>query len=263
MMHPPKDALSTPRRRGHGTTLDRRSRLLIALIQPIYRCWMATHRVRWICPPESVEHIEAGKPVIFAIWHESLATTLYTHRGRGLIAMVSRHRDGELVTRLMHTFGFGTARGSTTRGGASALRTMIRCAKEGHPLAITPDGPKGPRRVAQKGVIEIARRSGAPIILVVPYAARAHRFRSWDRMALPWPFARQIELYGAPLTFAEDSDPAAGLTQLQERLDALTERAEANFVDLWRSGGRRSPHPPRPRPAGIEDPPAPGPTVTI
>lgn len=235
------------------TQLSRGKRLLIAIIPPIYRLWMATRRVRFVGEGHSVEHIRAGKPVIFALWHETLGATLYTHRGRGLIAMVSRHRDGEMITRIMRKFGFGTARGSTTRGGASALRTMIRCAKEGHPLAITPDGPKGPRRVAQKGAVEIARRSGTSIIPVHSYARRSHRFRSWDRMALPWPFAREICYYDTPLPIAEDLDPADGVVLLQERLDALAERAEANFDELWKSGTRRSPHPRRPTPTNLDD----------
>ena len=230
------------------TALDRKSRLLLAIITPIYRVWMSTLRVRFLAPSNTRKHIESGEAAIFALWHEGLACTLWVCRRRGLIAMVSRHRDGELVTRLAQKFGFGAERGSSTRGGSSALRGMIERAKEGHPLAITPDGPKGPRRVAQAGALEIARRSGVPIIPVLPIAERAHRFRSWDRMALPWPWARTLLLYDEPLALKPESDTDEALTELQKRLDSLSERAEANLVELWREGSRRTPHPRRPVP---------------
>ena len=230
------------------TPLDRKSRLLLAILTPLYRIWMSTLRVRFLAPEESRARIEAGEPAIFALWHEGLACTLWVCRKRGLIAMVSRHRDGELVTRLAQKFGFGAERGSSTRGGSSALRGMIERAKEGHPLAITPDGPKGPRRVAQAGALEIARRSGVPIIPVLPIADRAHRFGSWDRMALPWPFAKTLLLYAEPFEVSPDDDGDAALAELQKRLDTLSERAEANLVELWRKGSRRSPHPRRPAP---------------
>ena len=230
------------------TPLDRKSRLLLAILTPLYRLWMSTLRVRFLAPEKSRARIEAGEPAIFALWHEGLACTLWVCRKRGLIAMVSRHRDGELVTRLAQKFGFGAERGSSTRGGSSALRGMIERAKEGHPLAITPDGPKGPRRVAQAGALEIARRSGVPIIPVLPIADRAHRFGSWDRMALPWPFARTLLLYAEPFEVSPEDDGDAALAELQKRLDTLSERAEANLVELWREGSRRSPHPRRPAP---------------
>ena len=159
--------------------------------------------------------------------------------------MVSRHRDGEILATLMKRYGLGTVRGSTSRGGTSALREMIRLAKSGVPLAITPDGPKGPRRVAQPGTIEIARRSGAIIIPMAPTYRPIYRFRSWDRLAFPWAFARGLILYGDPIEVTRESDPRLATATLQDGLDRVMERANVDFDRLWANGARRGPHPRR------------------
>lgn len=109
-----------------------------------------------------------GKHFILVFWHDQqlmmpLAYLAY-RKGAGAHILISQHRDGELIRRIVKGFGFGTVRGSTNRGGSAALRQLIRLGRAGEDLVVTPDGPKGPRHVAQKGVIYLAQVTGLPII---------------------------------------------------------------------------------------------------
>jgi len=99
---------------------------------------------------------EHGVPVIFVFWHGHLLPLLHTHRGEGVSALVSRHRDGGTVAGVLHRMGYRTVRGSSTRGGASGLRGLVREARAGRDLAVTPDGPQGPRGVFKPGAIQAA-----------------------------------------------------------------------------------------------------------
>jgi lysophospholipid acyltransferase (LPLAT)-like uncharacterized protein len=113
---------------------------------------------------EGVERLRSeGRRFILAFWHAHLLMMVYARYPVPVVAMISRHRDGELIARTVEKFGARAARGSTTRGGGAALREMIRDAR-GSTLAITPDGPKGPRQVAQRGVVQVAQVTGNPII---------------------------------------------------------------------------------------------------
>ena len=224
------------------TELGFGARALLLLGWPLYRTWMSTLRVRWIVAESTAAKLARGEPVIYATWHETLLPTPFTHRGLGLVAMVSRHRDGEMITRVLERSGFGAARGSTTRGGSTALREMVSAAAEGRSLAITPDGPRGPRRRVQPGVIEIARRSGVPIVPGAIEMRPVHRFHSWDRMALPWPRARALLVCGDLFSVEEGCDPAGETERLQRVMDALSADAESRFDELWRAGARRAPH---------------------
>ena len=107
---------------------------------------------------------ETGRPVIIAFWHGRQIMMPLCYGGSRLAILISEHRDGELIHRIVRRFGFDTVRGSTTRGGARALRQMARLGRSGADLAVTPDGPKGPRCVAQAGVVELAKLTGMPII---------------------------------------------------------------------------------------------------
>ncbi len=224
------------------TSLGLAKRLLLGLGLPCYRAWMVSCRVRWDLTEPTGDRIANGEPIIYALWHEALLPTPWTHRNLGLVAIVSRHQDGEIVARILESHGFGTARGSTTRGGTTALRQMIDAIESGHSLAITPDGPRGPRRKLQPGVVEIAMRSGAPVVPAGILFRPTHRFRSWDRMALPWPRAKGVIHYGDPLWVPEDGDLIAEVARIQSALDQVTTDVEERFEDLWRAGNARRPY---------------------
>lgn len=133
--------------------------------------------------------------VLYVFWHENMLPPLFTHRGRKVGVIVSPSRDGELISRILRLLGFKTFRGDTKERGSKALIELINYGKKGYEIAITPDGPKGPRRKAKKGVLLIAKKTTLPILAVRINADKAFRFSSWDRFMLPYPFTKiKIEL---------------------------------------------------------------------
>ena len=182
---------------------------------------------------EGVENFDQfwrqGKPVIFTLWHGRLLPCTHYHRQGGIVTLVSQHRDGEYITRVIRRWGFTAVRGSTTRGGLEALRELIQHVRAGRSLAITPDGPKGPREKMKPGPVLIAQRTGAPIIPVVSGASRASYFGGWDRFMIPHPFARLRISYGEPVFVprrASDAEIAAIMDDVERRLGGLMARVD-------------------------------------
>jgi lysophospholipid acyltransferase (LPLAT)-like uncharacterized protein len=172
------------------------------------------------------------KFVIAAFWHQRLLMMPFLpHKGR-VGMMISRHRDGEFIARAVRLFGIDSVRGSTTRGGAAALRGMVRFFESGAHLAITPDGPQGPRHVVQRGVIELARLTAAPIIPVAYSASRKKIFNSWDHFILPLPFCKVIYVYGEaifiPRNLSEKELEEKRLL-VEDRLRQVTAEADGYF----------------------------------
>jgi lysophospholipid acyltransferase (LPLAT)-like uncharacterized protein len=153
--------------------------------------------------------IAGGRRCIFAAWHTRLLPLVWTHRGRGIVMLVSRHRDGELITRVIERFGFATSRGSSTRGGEEGVMDLLRWAEEGRLLGITPDGPRGPAGRLKPGLIYLASRSGLPIVPVAAAGRSAWRLRSWDRFRVPRPFTRVVVAYGDPIVVPPGLDDPA------------------------------------------------------
>lgn len=174
---------------------------------------------------------DAGRPVVFTLWHGRLLPPTYHHRHQDVVTLVSLHRDGELITRAVRRWGYTAVRGSSSRGGLDALRELIRHVRRGRSLAITPDGPRGPREVMKPGPVLIAQRTGAPIIPVAAGASRASYFGGWDRFLVPHPFARLRIAYGAPLfvpRHAGEADVQRYMNEVQARIGGLMRRvAEA------------------------------------
>lgn len=144
------------------------SRLKLWLIPPLgyaaIRVLGWTLRIRTLHVDRVNSFWEAGRPVILAFWHGRQLMLPLGYGGSRLSILISEHRDGELIHRIMRWFGFDTVRGSTTRGGVRALRQLARLGRSGVGLAVTPDGPRGPRCVAQAGVVELAKLTGLPIL---------------------------------------------------------------------------------------------------
>jgi lysophospholipid acyltransferase (LPLAT)-like uncharacterized protein len=175
---------------------------------------------------------DQGQPIIAAFWHQRLLMMPFLPRQGKVGMLISQHRDGEFIARAVKLFGVDAVRGSTTRGGISALRGMIRYFRAGANLAITPDGPQGPKHVVQIGVVELARQTGAPILPVTYSASRRKVFASWDNFILPLPFCRVAYVWGKPL-FVPREIGKEGLEEnrllLQERLRQITEEADQIF----------------------------------
>jgi lysophospholipid acyltransferase (LPLAT)-like uncharacterized protein len=138
----------------------------------------------------------AGQPLIFSLWHGQLLPLLYHHRNEGVAVLISEHGDGEIIARVATRFGYRTVRGSTSRGAARALIELTKVLEEGHDLAITPDGPRGPAKSFAPGPLIVAQRSGAPIVPVGVTASSSWNLKSWDRFLIPKPFSRVCIAYG-------------------------------------------------------------------
>jgi lysophospholipid acyltransferase (LPLAT)-like uncharacterized protein len=170
---------------------------------------------------------ERGEPFIHILWHGQLLPLMWTHRNREISVIISEHKDGEILARVMHALGCRTVRGSTSRGAARALLGACRELESGYDLAITPDGPRGPARSVAPGSVIIAQRTGAAMIPVAASANRAWHLRSWDRFMIPKPFARVTVAYGDPIRVAADSPREATreIDAVREGIDRAVEIA--------------------------------------
>lgn len=175
-------------------------------------------------------HAQKGRPLILAFWHGRLLMMPFSWPGRPATVLVSRHADGEVISRLLRRFGIRSVRGSTFRGAHGGLRAMLRAYQEGSHLGIAPDGPRGPRERVQLGVIELARRTGAPVVPIGFGASRGWFLPTWDRFFLPCPFARGVFVFGDGLLVPAGSDRQvleAARGELERRLAAVTAAADA------------------------------------
>ncbi len=169
---------------------------------------------------------------IYAFWHaRMLMVPRISKRGawHGYM-LISSHRDGGFIADAMHLLGIETVRGSSTRGGARAMLKMLRAVKnENRHLGITPDGPKGPREVVQKGTVQLAMSSGLPIIPVC-YASKRHwRIHSWDRFYIPQPFTSGVFVMGDEVHISRDDDLDAAVARTQFAMDEAQRVADTYF----------------------------------
>jgi lysophospholipid acyltransferase (LPLAT)-like uncharacterized protein len=175
--------------------------------------------------------IAKGERCIFAFWHSRLLALTFTHRARGVAVLVSRHQDGELITRVIDRLGFVTARGSSTRGGEEGLREMIEWARRDYLLAIAPDGPRGPAEQVKSGLVYLASRTGLPVVPAAAAASPAWRLKSWDGFRIPAPFARVVVAYAPPIMVPPDLD--------RDALESWRLRVEQSIRTLTRDVDRR------------------------
>jgi lysophospholipid acyltransferase (LPLAT)-like uncharacterized protein len=198
------------------------------LAAPLLRAWLGTVRIR-VANGDTCRHpADPGEQrFIYAFWHESLlAPTKIRTRVKVLI---SRSADGELIGQICRRMGIGVVRGSTSRGGAEGLLEMVRECKDSH-LAITPDGPRGPRRRLQPGIIFVASHTGLPIVPVGVGFTRAWRAGSWDRFAIPRPGSIIAGVIGRRIVVPEslnDVEMAHYRCQVEDALLAATHAAES------------------------------------
>lgn len=173
----------------------------------VMRLIYLTLRIREV----GLDNLEQGKrlgtgAVVYAYWHGRLLGHCYNNRNQGVCVMISRHRDGEIIARIVEKLGFLTARGSATRGAASALKHMLRNLRTGHDLALTVDGPKGPPLEVKPGAVYASAQSGCPVVPTsVGYSSCWH-FSSWDRFQFPKPFSSMVVGYGPPIQVPKKLD---------------------------------------------------------
>jgi lysophospholipid acyltransferase (LPLAT)-like uncharacterized protein len=183
---------------------------------------------------EGWEHCEAvardGHQAIYAGWHRHIFLFTYFWRERRVVVMQSRSFDAEYMARVIHRLGYGSVRGSSTRGHTGAAVEMIRLIKAGCPAGFLIDGPKGPRFVAKAGAILIAKKTGQPIIPMIVTAAKCWEIKkSWDRTLVPKPFTRARVIIAPPVYVPPDADGElfeAKRAEVQRALDELERKGE-------------------------------------
>jgi lysophospholipid acyltransferase (LPLAT)-like uncharacterized protein len=181
---------------------------------------------------------------ILAFWHSRFVLMPFAYPGGRIVVLASRHRDGRMIGEILRRFGLECAWGSSTTGGAGALRDILRRVRAGYDVGFTPDGPRGPRRRAKPGVVATARLGGLPIVPVAFSARPARRLRSWDRTLVPRLFARGLFVYGEPIPVDRDADAReqeAIRERVEAELDRLTDLADAGVgtpVEEARPPGR-------------------------
>lgn len=173
---------------------------------------------------------DSGRPYVFLLWHEAILPLLWHHRGQEVTLVISEARDGQYLTDFALSLGYQAVRGSSTRGATRALLGAVRTLRDGGRVAITPDGPRGPRRELKPGVLVAAQRSGCAVVPLHAEAIREWRLNSWDRMMIPKPVTRVWITYGRPFEVAPGDE---GLAQ-------ATAEAEARLAEVTRPGAWRS-----------------------
>jgi lysophospholipid acyltransferase (LPLAT)-like uncharacterized protein len=189
-----------------------------------------TSRIKVVSSPGYRDRIERGRPVIYAFWHRYQVLMLFVHRGEGVHVLVSQSKDGELIAQTLHRLGFRTVRGSSSRGGTGALLKLMDVVKAGGSVAFTPDGPRGPVRSVQPGVLALAAKMEIPVVPLAWAGRRVKELGSWDRFLIPKPFGRYAVVYGEP-TFFSESGPAAE-EKLKNLLIAVESQAQSALSDL-------------------------------
>jgi len=168
------------------------------------------------------------EPVIFALWHNRLCLSMKVyesfvrphHRHDHLAALISASKDGAFLAAVLQAFGVQAVRGSSSRRGAQAVLELSSWAGRGYDLAVTPDGPRGPRHVVQDGVMALAQVTG---LLIVPYSCQLGwkiQLKSWDRFQIPLPFSRCEMTFGEPIRVPREATEVER-SQLREQLQAV------------------------------------------
>jgi len=181
---------------------------------------------------EGLEHFEStftdGHRPVMAFWHGRILPATYYFRRRGIVVITSENFDGEWIAGIIERFGYGTARGSSSRGGLKALLQLKRDMEAGHPAGFTLDGPRGPAQVAQPGAVFLSKATGNPVLPFHLEASRHWTLKSWDRTQIPKPFTTVALVVGEPFVVPSDADDATlerYRVQLEERLRELETQA--------------------------------------
>lgn len=208
---------------------------MLAVVPCLGAGWLrlaqGTMRVHWEGREDALP--SDGGPVVYCFWHSQLAMMPWVQLRPPSTVAISRSYDGDITARLFARVAVESVRGSTSRGGASAVRGLLRAVRSGKDLAITPDGPRGPREQAQLGAAWIAQASGRPLLPVAFACHPSVRLRTWDRMVFPLPLSRGVFVYGERLRVAREGGVKAlhSVTEeLTKRLREVTNQARSSLL---------------------------------
>jgi lysophospholipid acyltransferase (LPLAT)-like uncharacterized protein len=175
----------------------------------------------------------ANKQCIWAFWHRVIIPIVWWYRNHGVVVMNTTAFDGQWTRKVIEWLGFGTAQGSSSRGGLRGLAVMARRIEEGKDCAFTIDGPRGPRYVAKPGPVMLAKKTGAPIMVFHVGVDRGKTFeKTWDHFLLPMPFARSVIFFAPPIYVPKEADADemdARHAEMQRELERVRDIAEGWF----------------------------------
>jgi lysophospholipid acyltransferase (LPLAT)-like uncharacterized protein len=190
--------------------------------------------MRW--KSEGDAHLEeiygSGRRAIFTFWHGRIFPATYYWRRRGIVVMTSMNRDGDAIAQCIQRFGFGAARGSSSRGGLKALAEMAREIRRGYDCAFTIDGPRGPRYVAKQGPVLLALKTGAAIFCFHISMKHKIQLKSWDEFQIPLPFTEALVLKAEPIWVPADASEAQ-LRDLHQQMQSTLDRLRKDGDSRW------------------------------
>lgn len=180
--------------------------------------------------PDAQRYMRGDDNAIFAFWHgRMMLLPAFCPPRRQMRVLISRHRDGSLISQVIGHFGQETVSGSTSKGGKEAASEILKSLKSGDNISITPDGPRGPAQVATKGVVALARMSGRPVLPITFACTRGAHMRSWDRFLLAKPFGRIVFCVGQPMMMPDTTTDAGEESMrlaVEQAMNRLVETAE-------------------------------------
>lgn len=216
------------------TLLQRIQLTLVSWIVPlILRLIGCTLRATMSYEEDAIQSLDEVYPGIFPFWHRCVLPATWLYRHQHPAVMTSRSLDGEYIARVISRFGFLPVRGSSSRGGQRALLEMNELLAQGHAVAFTIDGPRGPRYVAKRGPVLLARISGVAITAFYVAVERAWVLKTWDALMIPKPFSRIYVRFARKIFVPPDADDAAlerYHAEMQAALDRITAFAESQFA---------------------------------
>ena len=199
--------------------------MLVATAVTAARLLFRTLRIRYVevDPRTNPFTNRTDEAFVYCVWHDAMTVAIFAARHPRTVALVSRHQDGSYLTQALKMLGIGTVRGSSSSGGASALRSLVNLPPQAH-VVMTPDGPRGPRRQIKPGLVFLASRTGRPIVPTAFSAVRSWRIPgSWTDLMIPKPFSRVYALTGDAICVPRDAD-ARELAECQRAVQAEMDR---------------------------------------
>ena len=182
-------------------------------------CWL-TYRVETEVRDGAMPFFKGEQQGIFCFWHgRMIVFPFFKPKSIPMHVLISHHRDGEMIARIISYFGINCVRGSSNKGAMEATRKLLQLLKNGDSVAITPDGPRGPIFKAQNGAAILAKMSTKPLVPVTFSASKPHRLRSWDRFMIPLPFSKVVVQVGAPIEVDKKADKET-IEQARQTLEA-------------------------------------------
>jgi len=216
--------------------LWRKARIKLLAVLGFLALTLLYKTVRWEYVKLACSEAEwpAENPRLFLVWHgrQIMMPALFAQFARvrevrPVCTLASKHSDGQIIAGILKYFGFASVAGSSSRGGVTATRGLLKKARAGFDLAITPDGPRGPRHELKGGAVDIAKLLGATIYPVAFSADRYWQVKSWDRMIIPRPFTRVVGIVGEPVNYPSGGERELFCDLVQSRLNAVTEEADS------------------------------------